>query len=352
MSQAPDVVTEMLGLSELQKPQDNVTLLVRANVETRVDRLRARQQIERVTVGRYGGRYYPIGNLEALEAHKICASESLPCEVVAVKDANELLEMHLVYSQPKTLDPVAVMDAVARVRESSPRARIPKEYAMFNVDLLPSTRTRLSEFVHNEAEKETKVPDLSYILLPLSKLDSPYQSKALDRILEYVMSGKPHITPDIMTVKGITAQFGRPDTERAKHVTEEPPEPGTGKKSKQSVDVKVRQNRSSAASLAPPVADSIHHTCKCRRKYVINLKNATMRELKKSDSHVTMLSGDHGEPLYAFPDMASYLELASKPKLYYTGIGGGKRGHTYIVSKRDIPKRRMAQIRAILDAKK
>ena len=130
-------------------------------------------------------------------------------------------------------------------------------------------------------------------------------------------------------------------------------EPAKKKRDAGGIDVKVRVKDTETSKPLSPIPHTISHKCKCKREYVVNTKNSTIREVKQSDADVLVLDGDYGDVKFAMPEKAvSFLELKLQPKTFSHYVGGTKHGHTLIFSKRNIPKSSIIEIRRILDGKK
>ena len=349
-----------LKISSIEKPPFDVTVTVQSVVQKIIKRIQKNMVVERVFVAKCNGKYHPVGNLDTLEAHKQCASRTVRCNVIKADSMHDVLEYHIMYTEQCPINPIRMVEIVSRLKKSKNAnlSIISKEYRNFDKLLFTEeTRRKFIEFMTELGEKLDVIPTMHHILAPISEIREPSQESALRAIINYAKIGKNIHPPDIVATKQILRQF-KPKTssqqsmatrEIQQHVLETEKSDGGA----DDVEVITRAGKSDMGEHVFPKPDVITHHCKCNRSYIINLKNATMRETKPNDNNVNVLTGDHGEPVYAFTEeIVKYLAFDLHPQLHYTRIGGTDEGHTVIISKRNIPKKKIREMRVILDGKK
>ena len=164
-----------------------------------------------VIVAELDGTHYPVGNLDALRAHRNAGSKTVACqEVAGVRDMAGVLEAHLACSRSRTYDPVAMLDAVNELAAagSGGMGAVPAEYRRLSgVSLSGEARKVISDFMARLGRTQDDVPSMMHVVKPLSRVPRQRQADAASKIVSYSASMERFVSPDPIMVRRILAQY-------------------------------------------------------------------------------------------------------------------------------------------------
>ena len=377
-------VVSTLRLSQISRPRHDFTVHRSSVTERMRARIEAGEFVPPVMVARLGGKYYPFGNFEALDAYRALAVD-VPCHVYDAAAQVNVLELHLAHGQKEPLNPLLYMEGIRDLCESDgDMSVVPKEYQSFGTEpvmLTKAARGIFLDFVQEVSDEYDVMFDWYHVLEEIARLEASTQERALGEILRFVRGQKRPIPPDMTSLRCIIDGFASPSRRRRMYADDDDvdgdeddddvdgDEDGGGggaaarkKKRKNAAgdaeaeSVIVSAKSKGAMPLVPsPVPATLTHSCKCGQEFLINTKNATVRMMTPTDDNVIVLEGDEGRTVYAIPQNGvEFLELGLQPRLHVYCIGGektedGERGHTLVVSKRHITRQGQSAIRRIVD---
>ncbi len=340
-------------LSRIVKtPPYNVTVTIKENVTTIFNSLKKGGTYPMPALARLNGKLYPVGNMETLDAARLLKIKTLECTVEDAQTMGDVAKMHIVQSHSRTYNPVSVISMVESLEESGEEIEyIPAELRRIRrLNLNDDVKRKIDSFVKMMGEKRTEVPSIMHILQPIAAIDRKKQVKALNHIIEYSTFDGVFMPPDSKLLRSMLTRFRSYNSDgRTVTIQPEPDADDVTVEKGGNVEVDVRRSSPDMGHHISSRKDMINHTCKCKRKYIINLHNGTIKELKKHDDTTISAVETESGVIHSIPkDAVNFLDLDLSPVIYLYKMGNGSTGNSVLFSKKRVSNAARKKILGIL----
>ena len=361
-------VLENVRIKDLDRLPHVVTIPIRAHIDATKREIMSGNINIQATVAQVGKKLYPIDNIDVLTAYEESGSASMPCNMEHLETLAEAQMRHVNLSTTMSINPFAASEAVEYVKardENIVSGTENKDFVKISIlRLSPELREMMSKYLTDLGERLDSIPSFFYVFRAVSKLDENVQVKAMDKVLEFcekmATTNKYYTLPMPDQLGNILTRF---DT-KSKKIQKHPVEPETtkqpagedggeggendAKKDKSKNEMKVEEADDMPGFYHNMDTNNVNFTCECKRNYVINRKNLTVRKREEQEKMV-LLQGDYGDPMYAIRnDAAEFLDLALQPSVYYYMMAKDPHGSTVIMSKHKITDGTLKKLMSVL----
>ena len=338
----------------------NVSVTVAKNVELLKTAVKNERYPEPILAS-YGGKLYPVGNIDTLEAARAVGTRKLICRVEEANSVEAVAKQHIFHSRSRTYNPASLMSMLRLIEENNGDMEgIPTDLKKFSsLDISDDAKKTIDRFVKDMGRKRMEVPSIMHLMSPLSKVEKRKQPQAMEDIIKHSTFNGTFIPPDLNIVSRMLDKYpkngptSKDDEEEMIIVQPEPKEEIDDvpddfdnvdvniKKSIRDMGTEMTCNKNVVKFESPPHINT--------KTYLVDFKNSKIKELKEGGSNITAIEMIP-DPLYAVDDrVASFLELDMSPIIYNYNLGGKKTGDVSILSKRRISKKDQGEIAKILN---
>lgn len=263
-----------------------------------------------VTVASAKGKVYAVDGLDVIDACRSAGIRDVPCTVIEVADEIDALRMHVDMSAGVSVNPCAVVDAIAMIEENGLSLKNPtmelRYRSLFEQGMSEKLKKSTTDYLHKMAKETYDIYDLRTVLRPIVRLDDTVQADVFNMVTKHIKI--MNSVPDSTALDRMISEYAKRSGSR---VTIPGIETGEDPEEGQAGEVKaVTVGSKDAGYFYTRTKDALHLTCKCEQEWYIERKSGTVREIDDSHSGITILRGDHGDSVYLIPEgHVKYLDL-------------------------------------------
>ncbi len=346
-----------MAVSKINDPLYRLTITSKKYVESVCKQIKSGHinEIPNLIVAELKGQYYPIGNLSTLDAARIANTKTLVCIIKKAKSKQNVIEMQIINSKNETYNPIAMIRLVKQIKATDNKISsvvIPKIF-LKPCNLEEPVEKKFEQFIENITATEFTIPNITHVMFSVSRVKKSRQLDALNRVTHYSKNGEHYSPPDNKTLVAIMSDFEKEGDEKlTSHDYVEFPDDEeyeeTHKKEYGETKMDVKSTGKDLGTCFPAVGNMISHDCKCGRRYNINLKNGTIKELVDKGSNIAIIDTEVGM-VYPLGDKeAEYLSLDMSPVINSYCIGSKDMGDFVLLSKRKLTKKIVDKIHKVI----
>ena len=367
-------VPETLRIDRLEDPPYCVLIITQPGVQRLADLLKKHGAASPVIVAKLNNKYYPVGNLDSLQAYRKCGIKDVMCAIESVSSKKEMLEMHVRAVTTLTYHPLALADAVSELIDAGiKKESLSREMqSLYGINISKDARKVLDKFITNMSKSQMEVPSMMHILKPITRINKSKQQEVMSKLMtySYTYNAEAFVPPDEYTISKILEPYATYDDDDdddddgsgGNGLDADSVEPigyaedgsdgdsGDHMQQDDATTLDVRPKNREIPTQIGGLDNTMVCKCTCSKEWLVDLKNATYKELIEKESHIETGTTHDGQTVYVMDRKdVSYLGLTSQPNINKRYIGGSDEGHTLIISKRNITKKTLIAISRLLD---
>ena len=347
-----------IALAKINESLHRVTITTKKYVESVYEQMKSGHinEIPNLIVAELDGKYYPIGNISTLDAARLANLKTLDCNVKKAKNIQNVIEMQIINTKNETYNPLVMFQLVKQMKTTDSKISpvvIPKVF-LKPCNLDKAVVKKFEQFIENMKNSEFSIPNLTPVIFNIARVKKSKQIDALNRTIHYAKNGKHYSLPDIKVITAIMSEFEKEGDEKlspndyVEFPDDEEYEDTEDKKEYGETKLDVKSTGKDLGTCFPAVGNMINHDCKCGRRYNINLKNGTIKELVDKGSNIAVIETEVGM-IYPLGDKeAEYLSLDMSPVINSYCIGPKDMGDFVLLSKRKLTKKIVEKIHKVI----